>query len=146
MHHKMNMASLASSQDQSGNGRNGTVSNGQFLINQVAGAIPDLSDSALRVGRTGHYRAGSGVTPVFGKDWTLETWFYYPFPYDKNNCHHRNRYCTLVRTEAQNNQRAIAVYNDDYNMTLGSQAFGLGFLSSGYSMKNSARAGITWSP
>ena len=52
MHHKMNMASLASSQDQSGNGRNGTVFNGQDLINQVAGAIPDLSDSALRVGRT----------------------------------------------------------------------------------------------
>ena len=73
MHHKMNMASLASSQDQSGNGRNGTVFNGQDLINQVAGAIPDLSDSALRVGRTGHYRTGSGVTPVFAKDWTLET-------------------------------------------------------------------------
>ena len=104
MYHKMNMAAGATSIDETSNNHNALQSNTSNILSQVAGVVPDLDDSAAEFRVNGYMNVNSVAAPTWPSDWTIETWFYYPFPNDRSNCNNYNRWCTLVRTRNITNQ------------------------------------------
>ena len=66
MYHKMNMASGATSIDETSNNHNALQSNSSNIISQVAGVVPDLDDSAAEFRGNGHMNV-NGVAALLGQ-------------------------------------------------------------------------------
>jgi hypothetical protein len=114
--------------DASGNNNVGNVTNGGDISNNVDDATFDLADAAVYFKTNGQIRPNGGAIDI-GNDWTIETWFYYPFP---NSCSESASWCTLTRGQSTDHQ--IIVYRDQ---RLGSYLNGDGgFQYSGYNLSS----------
>ena len=85
VYYKMNNVTSGVATDSSGNTRNGLVANTSEASDDVDDATFDLTGSAALF--QGSYidpniTAGGGTSNSIdiSNDWTIETWFYYPFP------------------------------------------------------------------
>jgi hypothetical protein len=104
---------------------NGTITAGGSGGVQSSSPLADFGDVSYRTDAAGRITLGN---PVLGANWTIETWFQYPFP---GNCSNATEGCTLVRSTI--NDRPVMVNN---LLQLGGRrnAAPAGFLSTGFLM------------
>ncbi|HYX32521.1 MAG TPA: LamG-like jellyroll fold domain-containing protein [Oligoflexus sp.] len=124
--------------DSSGNSRTGLVTNPVNVSNNVDDAVFNMSSAGILTTSTGYIRPQAAYT--LGANWTIESWFYYPFP---SNCAGSGGWCTLARGNTvadhqiivQQNTMALGVWKGKAAVTTPAN----GFLTSGYSLLNLTR-------